>query len=118
MDEECYEILMNCGDIPTFTLSWLLTWYSHVLPDFSHVQRIFDACLSKPPIFSLYLIVATILHHKESLITEFDEDDPHTSLYMVFQKINNPDVASQLDVNQLVLEARDLYIRHPASPIL
>ena len=46
VDEECYEILMNCGDIPTFTLSWLLTWYSHVLPDFSHVQRIFDACLS------------------------------------------------------------------------
>jgi TBC1 domain family member 20 len=46
VDEECYEILTNCGDIPTFTLSWLLTWYSHVLPDFSHVQRIFDACLS------------------------------------------------------------------------
>jgi hypothetical protein len=66
----------------------------------------------------LYLIVATILHHKESLINEFDEDDPHTSLYMVFQKINNPDVPSQLDVNQLVLEARDLYIRHPASSLI
>lgn len=45
-DEECYEILTSCGDIPTFTLSWLLTWFSHVLPDISQVQRIFDACLS------------------------------------------------------------------------
>ena len=25
---------------------------------------------------------------------EFDEDDPHTSLYMVFQRINDPEVAS------------------------
>jgi hypothetical protein len=41
---------------------------------------------------------------------EFDEDDPHTSLYMVFQKINNPDVAAHLDLDQIVIEARDLYL--------
>ena len=84
VDEEVYEILSSIGDIPTFTLSWLLTWFSHILPDFVQVQRIFDACLSQPPIFLLYLILATILHHRESLLDEFDEDDPHTSLYMVF----------------------------------
>jgi len=28
------------------------------------------------------------------MLDEFDEDDPHTSLYMVFQRINDPEVAS------------------------
>ena len=46
IDEECYNILANIGDVPTFTLSWLLTWYSHIMPDLTQVQRIFDACLS------------------------------------------------------------------------
>lgn len=46
VDPECHEILITCGDVPTFTLSWLLTWFSHVLPELSQVQRIYDALLS------------------------------------------------------------------------
>ncbi len=34
-DKECHQILTTCGDIPTFTLSWLLTWFSHILSEFS-----------------------------------------------------------------------------------
>jgi len=34
VDKEVYDILTTIGDIPTFTLSWLLTWFSHILPDF------------------------------------------------------------------------------------
>lgn len=36
-DEECYEIVSIMGDMPTFVLSWLLTWYSHVITEFRTV---------------------------------------------------------------------------------
>eukprot|EP00347_Sterkiella_histriomuscorum_P002423 403368211 len=35
-------------DLPgglNFSLSWLLTWFSHDITDFNKVQRIFDVCL-------------------------------------------------------------------------
>lgn len=35
VDEECYELISLCGDVPTFTLSWMLTWYSHIIDEFS-----------------------------------------------------------------------------------
>jgi len=36
-DEEVFDIIKEIGEIPTFTLSWLLTWYSHVLFEFKEV---------------------------------------------------------------------------------
>jgi hypothetical protein len=33
-DEDIYEIVAIGGDIPSFTLSWILTWYSHDLENF------------------------------------------------------------------------------------
>jgi hypothetical protein len=46
MDAELYEQIEMAGGHPTFTLSWILTWFSHDLYNFSHVQRLFDVCLS------------------------------------------------------------------------
>jgi len=34
------------------------------------------------------MVVATILSNRQRIIEEFDEDDPHTSLYLVFQKMS------------------------------
>jgi hypothetical protein len=62
-----------------------------VINDHTIVQRIFDACLSQPPIFSLYLIIATICHNRDLLLDNFDDDDPQTSLYIVFQQFINPE---------------------------
>jgi hypothetical protein len=33
VDKECFDVISQSGDIPTFSLSWLLTWFSHVLSD-------------------------------------------------------------------------------------
>lgn len=62
-----------------------------MLNDHTVVQRLFDACLSQPPLFSLYLIVATIVHNRDLLLSNFDDDDPQTSLYIVFQDFINPE---------------------------
>ena len=36
-DQECYDIISAGGDIPTFALSWFLTWFSHDIDDFGLV---------------------------------------------------------------------------------
>ena len=46
INPRCYDIMKFMGDIPTFSLSWVLTWFSHDIDEFAVVQRIFDACLS------------------------------------------------------------------------
>ena len=79
------------GNVPTFGLSWMLTWYSHILEEFSMVQRLFDACLASHPLFPLYLVAATIIYNKDNLLENFEEDDPLTSLFMTFQKLNPED---------------------------
>lgn len=85
VDEELYEVIIQAGSQPTFTLSWILTWFSHDLYSFAQVQRIYDACLSQHPLFSLYLAVATIIYNKNKL--EEVEEDPLTAVYMVFQRL-------------------------------
>ena len=37
IDEDCYNMISMGGDIPTFSLSWFLTWYSHVINEFAKV---------------------------------------------------------------------------------
>jgi len=37
VDKECYNIISSIGDVPTFTVSWLLTWYAHILTEFTKV---------------------------------------------------------------------------------
>lgn len=37
-----------------FALSWLITWYGHVLSDFRHVLRLYDFFLASHPLMAIY----------------------------------------------------------------
>lgn len=91
---------------PTFTLSWILTWYSHDIDNFIQVQRVFDACLAQHPLYVVYMSVATILLNKNKLIEEYDEDDPQTSLYVVFQDIGPK--SKNFEVESVIQMANEL----------
>jgi len=41
-----------------FTLSWVLTWFSHNLQSFDDITRIFDHLLASHPVMPIYLTVA------------------------------------------------------------
>ena len=47
-----------------FALSWLITWFSHVMPDYTDVVRLFDFFLAQPeaPMMPVYLAAALVLH--------------------------------------------------------
>nr|XP_014431108.1 TBC1 domain family member 20-like [Pelodiscus sinensis] len=37
-----------------FALSWLITWYGHVLANFQHVLRLYDFFLASHPLMPVY----------------------------------------------------------------
>ena len=80
-DPDIYEMVENgvMGQ-PTFTLSWILTWFSHDIEKFSDVQRVFDACLASHPLYVIYMAVAIILLNSQAIENEYDDDDPMVSI--------------------------------------
>ena len=44
-----------------FALSWLITWYGHVLSDFRHVLRLYDFFLASHPLMAIYFAAVVSL---------------------------------------------------------
>ena len=38
-----------------FCLSWLITWYGHVLSEFRHIVRLYDFFMACHPLMPIYL---------------------------------------------------------------
>ena len=51
-----------------FALPWLITWFGHVLPDYSDVVRLYDFFLAGPPLMPVYLATAIVLHRQEEIL--------------------------------------------------
>ncbi|XP_038135312.1 TBC1 domain family member 20 isoform X2 [Cyprinodon tularosa] len=61
VDVELHDF-MNRAEVGTiFALSWLITWYGHVLSDFKHTLRLYDFFLASHPLMPIYL-AATPVH--------------------------------------------------------
>lgn len=55
-------------EIPTFCVSWVITWFSHNLPRYKDACRVFDFCLASHPLASTYLVVALLILNQDFLI--------------------------------------------------
>merc|ERR1719187_2471802 len=51
-----------------FALPWLITWFGHVLPDYSDVVRLYDFFLAGPPLMPVYLATSIVLHRRQELL--------------------------------------------------
>eukprot|EP01012_Entosiphon_sulcatum_P044201 TRINITY_DN58789_c0_g1_i1.p1 TRINITY_DN58789_c0_g1~~TRINITY_DN58789_c0_g1_i1.p1 ORF type:complete len:396 (+),score=74.02 TRINITY_DN58789_c0_g1_i1:64-1251(+) len=59
----------DLGDAAHFTLSWVLTWFSHPLDmDIPTACRLFDVFLSTHPLMSVYLAAAVVVHRREAAL--------------------------------------------------
>jgi len=67
-DPDVYELLTGAQVPSFFTLSWLLTWFSHNLDRVSDASRVFDFFLAAHPLAPLYATAALILQMKEGLM--------------------------------------------------
>eukprot|EP00117_Sycon_ciliatum_P011236 scpid65882/ scgid12804/ TBC1 domain family member 20 len=64
------EAFLQRSEVGTvFSLSWLLTWFSHVVESTSDATRLQDLFLATHPFMPLYLSAAIILHRREEILS-------------------------------------------------
>jgi len=88
-----------------FALPWLITWFGHVLPDYSDVVRLYDFFLAGPPLMPVYLATAIVLHRQEEILaTECEMSSVHGLLARI--PVNLP-------FESLLVSCQQLYERFP-----
>lgn len=54
VDLSCFLLILRAEVGTVFALSWLITWFGHVLSDFRHVVRLYDFFLACHPLMPIY----------------------------------------------------------------
>lgn len=84
-----------------YCISWLITWFGHVLNDYDTVVRLFDFFIVSDPAMPLYLTTAVVLHRKTEVL---QQDCDMASVHALLSRI--PD---DLPFENLLLESLDLF---------
>ncbi|XP_063815157.1 TBC1 domain family member 20 [Pseudophryne corroboree] len=92
-----------------FALSWLITWFGHVLSDFRHVVRLYDFFLACHPLMPIYFAAVIVLHREEEVLEcECDMASVHHLLSKIPQ---------DLPYEILISKAGDLFVQFPPSEL-
>ncbi|KAK3603414.1 hypothetical protein CHS0354_009393 [Potamilus streckersoni] len=92
-----------------FSLSWLITWYGHVLNDLRQIVRFYDFFIACHPLMPIYLAAAIVLHRADEILaSECDMCIVHGLLSKIPQ---------DLPFEQLISKAGDLYLQYPPSDL-
>ncbi|XP_048576845.1 TBC1 domain family member 20 isoform X2 [Nematostella vectensis] len=80
-DPELEDFLIRSEVGQMFALSWLITWYGHVIQDFDTIVRLYDFFLATHPLMPVYLAAALVIHRRDDvLLGECDMAFVHHSL--------------------------------------
>lgn len=90
-----------------FALSWLITWFGHVLSEFKYTLRLYDFFLASHPLMPIYL-AATIVLHREKEVKQTECD-----MAMVHHLLSR--IPQDLPYELLIGQAQDLFDQYPPS---
>eukprot|EP00124_Ichthyophonus_hoferi_P001418 Ihof_evm7s73 gene=Ihof_evmTU7s73 len=111
-DPPLAESLKRSGlaDGGSFGLSWILTWYSHVVTEVPPMARLFDFFLACPhPLLPTYVAATVVRWQREELLA-CDND-----FCKMFKILNH--FPEEVNMNQLVLDTLVLYDSHPPDTL-
>ncbi|XP_031695368.1 TBC1 domain family member 20, partial [Anarrhichthys ocellatus] len=107
VDTELHDFMIRAEVGTIFALSWLITWYGHVLSDFKHTMRLYDFFLASHPLMPIYL-AATIVLHREKAVKKTECD-----MAMVHHLLSR--IPQDLPYELLIGQAQDLLDHYPPS---
>ncbi|XP_053323523.1 TBC1 domain family member 20-like [Spea bombifrons] len=93
-----------------FALSWLITWYGHVLSDYHQVLRLYDFFLASHPLMPVYCAAQMVLM-REPEVLRVDCDMPS-----VHQLLSN--IPRDFPYETLISRTRSLFQTHPPHHVL
>ncbi|XP_056403405.1 TBC1 domain family member 20 isoform X2 [Hyla sarda] len=104
-----YDFMVRAEVGTIFALSWLITWFGHVLSDFRHVVRLYDFFLACHPLMPIYFAAVIVLHREaEVMECECDMASVHHLLSQIPQ---------DLPYETLISKAGDLFVQFPPSEL-
>lgn len=96
-------------DMPTFAVSWIITWFSHALED---SNTIFDYCIASHPATIIYIAAATVIYNGDALL-DMEEEDMAT-VHMIFQNLGT----ENFDLDEILKITEELIAEYPIEDLL
>lgn len=110
-DPELYYFLQMSEVGSYFALSWLITWYGHVMKDLKRTSRIYDFFMASHPIMPIYLATEILLHRRDEILsTDCDMPSVHHVLTSLASQNYNDD--------DLIKNAITVFFENPPSKII
>jgi len=110
-DDELHDFLLESDVGTIFALSWVITWYGHVLSDHRFIVRLFDFFVSSHPLMPVFVAAAMVLHCADDVLDQ--ECDMPTVHHHLVNIPNTLDLNNNLD--EIIDFATRLYRSHPPS---
>ncbi|KAG7500868.1 hypothetical protein JOB18_032223 [Solea senegalensis] len=107
VDPELHDFMIRSEVGTIFALSWLITWYGHVLSEFKHTLRLYDFFLASHPLMPIYL-AATIVLHREKEVKQTECD-----MAMVHHLLSR--IPQDLPYDLLIAQSLQLFSQYPPS---
>ncbi|KAG8192531.1 hypothetical protein JTE90_015166 [Oedothorax gibbosus] len=95
------EFLLKSEVGVAYCLSWLITWFGHVLNDYNYVVRLFDFFIVSHHYMPMYLTTAVVLHQESDVLKQ---DCDMASVHSFLSRISD-----DLPFEDLILDARSLF---------
>lgn len=92
-----------------FALSWLITWYGHVLSDFQQVLRLYDFFLASHPLMPVYCAAQMVLMREEEIL-QCDCDMPS-----IHQLLSN--IPPHFPYETLISRTHAFFQKHPPCEV-
>ena len=117
--QECPELhaYLEESEVGTiFALPWLITWFSHVLPNYQDVVRIFDFFLahSQSPMMPVYLATAIVLHRQNEILMSGPENCDMAYVHALLSRIP---ISDTFPIEKLLVSAQKLHEKYPPTSI-
>ncbi|KIM35691.1 hypothetical protein M413DRAFT_32345 [Hebeloma cylindrosporum] len=98
------QVLEQTSPLPFYSLSNLLTLFSHDVPTLPLIQHIFDYLFCRPPIAAVYLAAAIILSRKAEVMRLQEEDEDGMIHSLLSSLPNLVDDADMVDAEEIKTE--------------
>ncbi|XP_024230804.1 TBC1 domain family member 20 isoform X2 [Oncorhynchus tshawytscha] len=109
VNPEVHDFMQQAEVGTIFALSWLITWFGHVLSDFRHVVRLYDFFLACHPLMPIYF-AAVIVQYREDEVLDCECD--MASVHHLLSQI-----PQDLPYEMLISRAGDLFVQFPPSEL-
>ncbi|KAL7837616.1 hypothetical protein SRHO_G00273270 [Serrasalmus rhombeus] len=109
VNPEVYDFMQQAEVGTIFALSWLITWFGHVLSDFRHVVRLYDFFLACHPLMPIYFAAVIVLYREEEVL------DCECDMAMLHHLLSQ--IPQDLPYETLISRAGDLFVQFPPSEL-